>query len=124
MKGRLPQLLALLAAVQIIGGHWIALQAVAWVTMAVDYTQREGSVVVGLQKTFSGAQPCRLCKASQAGHEDDAKGGVVKAMLKLEAVLAQGSVVPPRTASRWVHPVVAYWAEVRTGVPSTPPPLA
>lgn len=102
MRSRLPQLLALLAALQIVGGHWMALQVVAWATMVVEYSEQEGSVLAGLEDTFSGAKPCRLCKVSQAGQADEQHHGLVKNLLKLEAVLPVQPAVPARQGARLV----------------------
>lgn len=56
-----------------IGAQWAALQAVAWVTMAVSYTVDSGSVVEGLSKTFDGVHPCKLCGVVKQGSESQKK---------------------------------------------------
>ena len=57
---RFGTLLGGLALLQILGGHWAALQVTAWVGMLVKYSQAEG-VQVGISKTFDGKHPCDLC---------------------------------------------------------------
>jgi hypothetical protein len=48
------------------GGHWAMLQSVAWFGMAVRFSQDQ-PLLPALQKTFSGAHPCTLCKAVSDG---------------------------------------------------------
>jgi len=61
---RLAKTLALFAAIQILGGHWMALQSVAWLTMVIDYS-KQTTLGDALEKTFDGAHPCALCKTEQ-----------------------------------------------------------
>ncbi len=53
-----------------VGLHWILLQCIAWLGMAVVYSDQEGSIVEGLSKTFDGQHPCPMCLAIK-----DAKSG-------------------------------------------------
>jgi hypothetical protein len=57
-------ILMILAIVSSLGGHWFALQSVAWVRMFADYSQRE-TVKVAIEKTFDGEHPCQLCHEIQ-----------------------------------------------------------
>lgn len=50
-----------------IGAPWAFLQTAAWVSMAVHYSVREGSIVSGLSQTFDGDHPCKLCQAAAKG---------------------------------------------------------
>jgi hypothetical protein len=52
--------LCVIAVFQLMGGHWVILQATAWVGMLVKYSEAEG-VEVGISKTFDGKHPCDLC---------------------------------------------------------------
>ncbi len=57
-----------LAALLVIGGgHWAALQTVAWAQMIVDYTQDSGSLRQSIVQTFDGEHPCELCRQISAG---------------------------------------------------------
>jgi hypothetical protein len=55
-----------LALVLVTGGHWALLQSVAWVGMAVSYSQ-DCTLRQALVKTFDGQHPCKLCKAVREG---------------------------------------------------------
>jgi hypothetical protein len=71
---RLARSLVLLAAVQILGGHWMLLQSAAWVGMVIDYSHRE-SLPAAIGKTFDGAHPCALCKQIVVGKKHEKKSG-------------------------------------------------
>jgi hypothetical protein len=52
------------ALVLSIAAPWALLQTAAWMTMAVNYSVAEGSLVEGLSKTFDGDHPCELCRVA------------------------------------------------------------
>lgn len=54
-----------------VGLHWILLQCVAWLSMAVIYTEQEGSLAEGLAMTFDGNHPCAMCHAISAAKKAD-----------------------------------------------------
>lgn len=54
-----------------IGLHWVLIQGVAWVGMAVSYSYQDGSIASGLAKTFDGAHPCAICNAVKKGIEGE-----------------------------------------------------
>ena len=56
---RLSRLFVLLAAIQILGGHWLALQSVAWLGMLADYS-RGATLITAIEKTFDGEHPCSV----------------------------------------------------------------
>ncbi len=60
MKSRFAAFLCAMAVFQLMGGHWAVLQATAWVSMVVKYSEAEG-VEAGISKTFDGKHPCDLC---------------------------------------------------------------
>src|SRR5215469_7645769 len=62
MVPRLSKLLCVLAVFQLLGGPLAILQGVAWVRMALTYSQSDG-VGEGIAKTFDGQHMCSLCKA-------------------------------------------------------------
>lgn len=52
---------ACFAAVLVLsGGHWLALQSVAWGQMVMAFSQQD-SLGKAIAKTFSGKYPCRMC---------------------------------------------------------------
>jgi hypothetical protein len=93
---RLARFLVLLAAVQILGGHWAVLQTVAWAQMIVDYAQQD-SLTIAVTKTFDGAHPCSLCETVSEGRQQEKKQEGVSTIVKLDAVLAPAVELPPRT---------------------------
>lgn len=58
---RFGQVLMLLVLFAASGGHWMALQSVAWTRMLVAYSQ-DGHLVTAVARTFDGRHPCALCK--------------------------------------------------------------
>lgn len=80
--------LVLLACIHLLGGHWLALQGVAWVTMLVDHSQ-EDSLMVAIGKTFDGQHPCALCKVVDNGQDEERKQkeALIELSAKLLAVL-------------------------------------
>ena len=113
----------MLAAVQILGGHWAVLQSVAWVGMVVKYAQH-GSLESALEKTFDGTHPCQLCQVVLTGRNAEEKQPLAKDLLKLkfEAVLAPATLVPaPLSAPREFFLTVILPQEVPLDV-CTPPP--
>ena len=53
------------------GGHWGALQTVAWAGMVWNYTQADGSLLSGVQKTFDGSHPCTMCDSIKTAKEKE-----------------------------------------------------
>jgi hypothetical protein len=85
MARRLIQFFVVAALIIAVGGHWAVLQSVAWVSMAVTYSQTD-SWEVALKKTFSGEKPCKLCLAVKEGKEQEQKQSVLKVETKLDLV--------------------------------------
>lgn len=61
----------LMLACLLTGGHWAALQGVAWTGMLIEYTS-ESSLREGVRKTFDGENPCSMCVAIAEGVADEA----------------------------------------------------
>ena len=60
----------LVAVVVMSGGHWFALQSVAWGRMIADFS-RQDSLGTAISKTFSGQHPCSMClKIRKGWHEE------------------------------------------------------
>jgi hypothetical protein len=121
MARRLFQFLVAAALILAVGGHWAVLQSVAWVTMAVEYSQTD-SWEVALKKTFSGEKPCKLCLAVKEGKEQEQKQAVLKIETKLDFVCL--------TPLAFVHPALPFTvlspssdvALPRAEAPPVPPP--
>jgi hypothetical protein len=64
---------ACLAAVMALsGGHWLALQTVAWGRMIVDFSSQD-SFSAAIAKTFSGKHPCSMCLKIRKGWHEEKK---------------------------------------------------
>lgn len=120
---RLTRLVVFLAAVQILGGHWLALQSVAWFGMIASYS-RSHSLGVAIEKTFDGANPCGLCTVVKSGREQEQKQQVSKVVWKLDAVLAPALALPQPDGSRWEYFEQDSIMAERALAPPTPPPQA
>jgi hypothetical protein len=121
MARRLFQLGVAAALIVAVGGHWAVLQSVAWVSMAVTYSQTDGWEVA-LQKTFSGEKPCKLCLAVKEGKQQEQKQAVLKVETKLDLVCLKQLA--------YIHPELPFTVLVppsdvalpRPEAPPVPPP--
>jgi hypothetical protein len=66
-----------------IGGHWAFVQAFAWASMAVSFSQ-ETSITQALEWTFDGAHPCHLCKFVNQSRQSESKQQQEKGNLPLK----------------------------------------
>lgn len=123
MAGRLAKWLLICALVLSIGGHWALLQSVAWVGMAISYSQ-EAPVTEALVKTFDGKHPCKLCKFVRDGKKSESKEEGMVIDLKKIDFFSESQILfcfePTPISPR------AFLASspLRTDAPPTPPPLA
>jgi hypothetical protein len=97
---RVNTLLTWLVLVLLVGGHWGALQVVAWTGMVVDYS-RDASLCEAVKKTFDGLHPCALClELREDGDGADGDPAPVRKApgkpLKVDAVI--GTLLPVSTA--------------------------
>jgi hypothetical protein len=83
MLNRLAKWVVVLMLVLATGGHWAFLQSVAWVSMAVQFSQSD-SLPTALQKTLDGQHPCSLCKAIDEGLKDEKEQKMQKLETKLD----------------------------------------
>ena len=121
MARRLFQFSVAAALIIAVGGHWAVLQSVAWVSMAVTYSQTD-TLEVALKKTFGGQHPCKLCIAVKEGKQEEQKQPGFKIETKLDFVCLQ--------AVAYVHPALPFTllslssnsALPRTEAPPVPPP--
>lgn len=116
----------MLAALHLLGGHWVAIQGVAWVTMIMNQSQ-EAPLVEAIGKTFDGQNPCNLCKAVAAGQdkERERQDDLADPGSKLIAVLAVESPAPPRSFSEVTYfPRSVAGHSIDAVLPSPPPRAA
>jgi hypothetical protein len=119
---RLSRVVVFLAAVQILGGHWAALQTAAWMGMVANFAQ-SNPLGVAIEKTFDGEHPCGLCAVVKKGQAEERKEEAVKAVLKMEAVLPTVATAPAPRIARCDFPSLTILVTARTLAPPTPPPL-
>jgi hypothetical protein len=119
----IARLLVLCAAAQILGGHWLALQSVAWLRMLATYAHGE-TLVAAIEKTFDGAHPCELCQLVKNGRSEEQKNDEVKLIAKFEAVLGPRVATPSPRADAFSYFSIRLDGAVRTLAPPTPPPQA
>lgn len=120
---QLFRLLALIAALQLLGGHWVVLQTAAWVGMTVEYAKTE-TLPEALSKTFDGKHPCKLCVAVKQGRSEEQNQAQIKVSLKTEAILTAVVSAPRPTVRSVEFPAPLVSADLRSLAPPTPPPLA
>ena len=109
------------------GGHWGALQSVAWAGMLWNYTQTDGSLLSGVKKTFDGEHPCTMCTSIKTAKEKERTSPVtVVALKKLEAFPAPlRAVLPPRDCREFVFPDSGdLRPAARADAPPVPVPIA
>jgi hypothetical protein len=121
VRRTLTQVFVVFSLIAAIGGHWTVLQSVAWVNMAITYSQ-DAPLVEALQKTFSGDSPCQMCKAVREGQQSEREQGVLKSETKLDFWLADGGFVllnphAPASVAK-LEPV----GSLRPDRPPSPPP--
>jgi hypothetical protein len=119
--------LCLVAVLATLGGHWLALQSVAWGRMLAEFSRTE-SIGNAFRMTFDGKHSCPLCRQVQQGaqqeKQDQEKHPWVKAENQLELFFEmKGTLVPaaPATASLAVPFVPGLHADF-VQPPPTPPP--
>jgi hypothetical protein len=120
----LPRIIALVALVQLAGGHWTAMQCVAWANMFASYV-REYPVAESLAKTFDPEKPCSLCKSIRAGQEREQKlPSVVSRTVKIEGVIVnfQPLLGPDEPLRKDYSEVAQAQWTVRRDAPSPPVP--
>lgn len=105
----------------LLGGHWLLLQSVAWVGMAVSYAQT-APLHEALVNTFDGRHPCQLCKLVREGTAKEQKRDLLKPMLKLDlACFASELRLDPPAPRPRLAPAVQFFPS-RSQAPPTPPP--
>ena len=119
---RFGQVLMLLVLFAASGGHWMALQSLAWSRMFLSYS-RSGNIVEAVTKTFDGKHPCSLCKEVARSKTTDPQP--TRAM----EVENQATFVAPvlmrmvrLEGASWKLEIPEWHGEVRAEQPTAPPP--
>jgi hypothetical protein len=120
MLRRLGSVLMCFAMFSIVGGHWAALQTVAWVGMVAEYSQTS-SLGMAIRKTLSGEDPCSMCHAIEKGKAAESKlPAVVQAGKKLDGIFHREATAAPRPhETTFSYPPVA--DDMASLLPSAPP---
>ena len=123
MKGFPARVLLLLACLHLMGGHWLALQGVAWISMFVDHS-REETLAAAVSKTFDGRHPCPLCKAVTTGQseEREQKEDPTDPSVKLVGVLSVEGASPILRSRALRYFLREPRAGSMAGRPPSPPP--
>jgi hypothetical protein len=121
MFARAGKCLVIAALVLATGGHWAALQTVAWTTMLAN-NLRTDSLSEAISKTFDGEHPCCMCKAIKAGKKAEQKSEAVAPVLKLEYPPVAESIVLFAPASFQLLPQNNFFADSVSFRPPFPPP--
>lgn len=118
---RLGHALLILALLGATGGHWAFLQSVAWTKMVVDQS-RTAPLTIALAKTFSGRNPCQLCKRIETGKQSEQKRDLPLTVAKLEFFYAPVLVkfFPPQSFD--LVPARDMHGSSRGDSPPVPPP--
>jgi hypothetical protein len=117
------------AVIAISGGQWVALQAVAWVRMTMEFSQHT-TLGTAITKTLSGKYPCELCVRAQQGMHHDQQQPKKTPWLETERVPealweVRCLTAPPAPLAAMVNHnyALAWWSDF-TETPPTPPPRA
>ncbi|MEI9893073.1 MAG: hypothetical protein WDN28_03960 [Chthoniobacter sp.] len=104
------------------GGHWMALQSLAWTRMLMSYS-RNTSLLEAVTKTFDGRHPCALCKEIVK-----AKSREPQSTRAMEVENQAAFVMPAQTALvrkegiSWKLEIAEWHGKVRAEQPTAPPP--
>ncbi|MCL4785682.1 MAG: hypothetical protein KJ070_02650 [Verrucomicrobia bacterium] len=74
---------SLLALFVMLGGHWLALQSVAWARMLAEFS-RTDSFTQAVGKTFDGKHPCKLCLSIREGRQQEKREQREAPLIKTE----------------------------------------
>ena len=118
---RLGPVLMLVALLQICGGHWLALQSLAWTEMLVKYSQ-QAQLSEAVSKTFDGQHPCALCRTIEQGKKSERHAPVEVAKMKPVFVLPVGSALVRCAGIPWEQSLPPTSGELLFEQPAVPPP--
>ncbi|HEU5123769.1 MAG TPA: hypothetical protein VFW05_06865 [Verrucomicrobiae bacterium] len=85
MRRILSHVLVIVAVLAATGSHWLLLQSVAWTGMLANNLQTQ-SFSEAVDRTFSGAYPCSLCKQISKAKNAEKKTEFTVQSLRLEWV--------------------------------------
>jgi len=101
LKTGFARSIALFAGIHLLGGHWLALQLVAWIGM-FSVNSQDVPLATALEKTFAGKHPCPLCHAVESGQEQERDNTLIDTGNKVNAVMVAALNLPPRPESNLI----------------------
>jgi hypothetical protein len=121
---RLARYVLVAALMVSIGAQWAVLQSAAWVSMAISYTLKTGSVSKGLSQTFDGTHPCKMCCMVKKGTESEKKDPKQQnAKQKLELFASDSPIIVIASPAHTTPFAAVNEVAVPTQqAPPTPPP--
>lgn len=121
MVRKLGKCLVVVALVMATGGHWALLQTVAWVGMAIQFSQTD-DFSTAIQKTLDGKHPCKICKVVEDGRKSTPQQEMQKVQTKPDFFCGAKVVFAMPTLD---YPIVNFSPSLmlpRTEAPPLPPP--
>ena len=118
---RLGPVLMLVALLQICGGHWVALQSLAWTEMLVKYSQ-QAQLAEAVAKTFDGQHPCALCRTIEQGKKSERHAPIEVAKVKPVFVLPVSGALVRAQGIAWEQALPQADGELLFEQPAVPPP--
>jgi hypothetical protein len=121
MVRKLSKCLVVVALVLATGGHWALLQTVAWVGMAIQFSQTD-DFSTALSKTCDGKHPCKICKVVEDGRKSTPEQEMQKTQTKFDFFCGARTLFTVPTLD---YPVVTFSPSTllpRTEAPPLPPP--
>jgi hypothetical protein len=80
-KGFLSKIALMAVILHLTGGHYFAVQMVAWTKMLFDYS-KGSSVIQAVVETFDGRHPCGLCESLEKAKQEEKQQDVLKLEIK------------------------------------------
>jgi len=119
---RFAQVLMLLVLFAAAGGHWMALQSLAWTRMLVSYSHN-GQFAEAVAKTFDGKHPCSLCKEIEREKSKEEQPARAVSVDNHAAFVAPASAMIVRDEGMsWTLEILRPVGELRAEQPVAPPP--
>ncbi|MEP6669940.1 MAG: hypothetical protein ABJF10_12350 [Chthoniobacter sp.] len=119
---RFGQVLMLLVLFAASGGHWMALQSLAWTRMLMSYS-RNGPIMEAVTKTFDGRHPCSLCKqVERAKSSEPQSTRAMEVENQAAFVMPALAVLEKKEGISWKLEIPEWHGEVRAEQPTAPPP--
>lgn len=118
---------SVLALFCLLGGHWFALQSVAWAQMLARFSKTE-SITEAIQNTFDGEHPCKMCLRIREGRQQEERDEEKAPLTKTEKspdwicdLRRVSAPPPPRIAEEAVGFVPRPNSDFISSPPSPPP---